>query len=75
MIALRQCVTDDDYEVWLGVRRAVLEEREILWAAQNGVRTLVTYTQTGNENMQEVNARLGYVTTAVTIAFRQSRPL
>jgi GNAT superfamily N-acetyltransferase len=24
MIALRQCVTDDDYEVWLGVRRAVL---------------------------------------------------
>ena len=24
MIELRQCVTDDDYEVWIGVRRAVL---------------------------------------------------
>ena len=24
MIALRQCVTDEDYEVWLAVRRAVL---------------------------------------------------
>ena len=26
MIELRQCVTDDDYEVWLGVRRAVLPD-------------------------------------------------
>jgi GNAT superfamily N-acetyltransferase len=97
VLALRQCVTDDDCEVWLGVRRAVLpnerahtvvrrdlrghglaaalKEREILWAAPNGVRTLVTYTQTGHENMQAVNARLGYVTTAVTIAFRRSLPL
>jgi hypothetical protein len=26
MIALRQCVTDEDYEVWLAVRRAVLPD-------------------------------------------------
>jgi mycothiol synthase len=54
---------------------SALKERQIAWAAANGVRTLVTYTQTGNENMQEVNARLGYVTTDVTIAFGRSLPL
>jgi mycothiol synthase len=54
---------------------AALKEREIAWAAANGVRTLVTYTQTGNENMQAVNARLGYVTTETTIAFMRNLPL
>jgi mycothiol synthase len=54
---------------------AALKERQIAWAAGNGVRRLVTYTQTGNENMQAVNARLGYVTTDVTIAFTRSLPL
>jgi mycothiol synthase len=52
-----------------------LKEREIAWAARNGLRTLVTYTQTGNERMQAVNARLGYVTTDVTVAFERSLPL
>lgn len=52
-----------------------LKEREIAWAARNGLRTLVTYTQTGNERMQAVNARLGYVTTEVTVAFKRSLPL
>jgi GNAT superfamily N-acetyltransferase len=52
-----------------------LKERQIAWASANGVRTLVTYTQTGNENMQAVNARLGYVTTEVSIAFGRSLPL
>jgi mycothiol synthase len=52
-----------------------LKERQIAWAAANGVRTLVTYTQTGNENMQAVNARLGYVTTEGTIAFGRALPL
>ncbi|MFL6006558.1 MAG: GNAT family N-acetyltransferase [Gaiellaceae bacterium] len=52
-----------------------LKERQIAWAAANGVRTLVTYTQTGNENMQAVNARLGYVTTEGTIAFGRRLPL
>jgi mycothiol synthase len=54
---------------------AALKEREIAWAAASGVRKLVTYTQTGNENMQAVNARLGYVTTETTIAFSRSLPL
>jgi mycothiol synthase len=52
-----------------------LKERQIAWAAAHGVRTLVTYTQTGNENMQAVNARLGYVTTEGTIAFGRRLPL
>jgi len=52
-----------------------LKERQIAWAEANGVRTLVTYTQTGNENLQAVNARLGYVTTEGTIAFGRSLPL
>jgi GNAT superfamily N-acetyltransferase len=54
---------------------SALKERQIAWAAANGVRHLVTYTQTGNENMQAVNARLGYVTTDVTVAFMRSLPL
>jgi RimJ/RimL family protein N-acetyltransferase len=54
---------------------AALKERQIAWAAANGIRRLVTYTQTGNESMQAVNARLGYVTADVTIAFTRSLPL
>jgi len=54
---------------------AALKERQIAWAAANGIRRLVTYTQTGNENMQAVNARLGYITTEVTIGFTRSLPL
>jgi RimJ/RimL family protein N-acetyltransferase len=54
---------------------SALKERQIAWAAANGVRRLVTYTQTGNESMQAVNARLGYVTTDVTVAFTRSLPL
>ena len=54
---------------------AALKERVIEWAAANGIRELVTWTQTGNENMQAVNARLGYVTTEIDISFRRSLPL
>jgi mycothiol synthase len=54
---------------------SALKERQIAWAAANGVQELVTYTQTGNESMQAVNARLGYVTTDVTIGFTRSLPL
>jgi mycothiol synthase len=54
---------------------SALKERQIAWAAASGIRQLVTYTQTGNENMQEVNARLGYVTTELTLAFARSLPL
>ena len=54
---------------------SALKERQIEWAAANGVRRLVTYTQTGNESMQAVNARLVYVTTDVTVAFTRALPL
>lgn len=54
---------------------AALKEREIAWAAANGVRELSTWTQTGNEDMQAVNTRLGYVTAAIDIAFARSLPL
>ena len=54
---------------------SALKERQIEWAAANGVRRLVTYTQTGNESMQAVNARLGYVTADVTVAFTRALPL
>jgi mycothiol synthase len=54
---------------------SALKERQIAWAAASGIRRLITYTQTGNESMQAVNARLGYVTTDVTIAFTRSLPL
>lgn len=54
---------------------AALKEREIAWAGANGIRELVTWTQTGNENMQAVNTRLGYATTDVSIAFARKLPL
>jgi mycothiol synthase len=54
---------------------AALKEREIAWAADNGVRQLVTWTQTGNENMQAVNTRLGYVTAEIDISFTRELPL
>ena len=36
-----------------------LKERQIVWARANGIDELITWTQTGNENMQAVNTRLG----------------
>jgi mycothiol synthase len=52
-----------------------LKQREIAWAAGNGMRELVTWTQTGNENMQRVNERLGYVTRSVALTFVRGLPL
>jgi mycothiol synthase len=54
---------------------AALKQHEIAWAAANGIRELITWTQTGNENMQAVNTRLGYVTSEIDIAFTRSLPL
>jgi GNAT superfamily N-acetyltransferase len=39
---------------------AALKQRELTWAAANGYREVVTWTQTGNEGMRTLNARLGY---------------
>jgi RimJ/RimL family protein N-acetyltransferase len=33
---------------------------EIAWAARNGYRQLITWTQEGNEAMRHVNEKLGY---------------
>jgi mycothiol synthase len=52
-----------------------LKLRQIAWARANGLRQLVTYTQTGNENMRRVNDRLGYVTGAIDIAVARDLPL
>jgi GNAT superfamily N-acetyltransferase len=38
-----------------------LKQAQIAWAARNGFRELMTFTQAGNQAMQAVNARLGYV--------------
>jgi GNAT superfamily N-acetyltransferase len=57
-----------------GVARA-LKEQVIAWAAENGLREIYTWTQTGNENMRAVNERLGYVTRNVSIGVRGSLPL
>ena len=54
---------------------AALKERQIAWAAANGIRELVTWTQTGNENMQAVNTRLGYELRESSIAFGRALPL
>jgi mycothiol synthase len=43
-----------------GVAKA-LKQATIAWAAANGIRELYTWTQRGNEPMQRLNERLGYV--------------
>jgi mycothiol synthase len=37
-----------------------LKQTQIAWAAANGYRELVTFTQEGNEGMQAINLALGY---------------
>jgi mycothiol synthase len=54
---------------------SALKQREIAWAGENGIRELVTWTQTGNEKMQRVNERLGYVVRSYTITFTRDLPL
>ena len=48
-----------------------LKRRQIAWAAANGIRELVTWTQTGNEGMRSVNEQLGYVTRTVSLSMRR----
>jgi mycothiol synthase len=37
-----------------------LKARELAWAAENGLREIVTWTQRGNDGMRSLNERLGY---------------
>ena len=57
-----------------GLARA-LKETAIAWASVHGIREIYTWTQTGNENMREVNERLGYVTRDISINVRRELPL
>ncbi|MBA2332880.1 MAG: GNAT family N-acetyltransferase, partial [Actinobacteria bacterium] len=48
-----------------------LKRRQLAWAAANGIRELVTWTQTGNEGMRTVNERLGYATRTISLRMRR----
>jgi mycothiol synthase len=48
-----------------------LKRRQLAWASANGIRELVTWTQTGNEGMRSVNEQLGYVTRTVSLTMRR----
>jgi mycothiol synthase len=52
-----------------------LKQATIAWAAANGLRELFTWTQDGNESMQRVNERLGYVVRSRSIMLRAPLPL
>jgi mycothiol synthase len=54
---------------------STLKRMTLAWAAENGLRELYTWTQTGNEGMRALNEKLGYVTRTVSIRVRGSLPL
>jgi GNAT superfamily N-acetyltransferase len=57
-----------------GVARA-LKLATIAWASEQGMTEVYTWTQNGNENMQAVNEKLGYVTRMTSISVRRELPL
>jgi GNAT superfamily N-acetyltransferase len=56
-----------------GIAQA-LKRAEIHWASQNGIHTLITWTQRGNEAMQAVNRSLGYVDRDRVLTFQGPVP-
>ena len=52
-----------------------LKQLELAWAAENGYREVVTWTQRGNEGMRKVNEQLGYEYRDVTITMLATLPL
>ncbi len=52
-----------------------LKRMELAWAAENGFREIVTWTQRGNEGMRRINEQLGYEYRDVTITMVASLPL
>jgi mycothiol synthase len=52
-----------------------LKQAELAWAAANGVKEIVTWTQHGNDAMRAANERLGYVYRAVSVTMRGPIPL
>ncbi len=51
-----------------------LKRRQLAWAAANGIREIVTWTQEGNEAMQRVNVRLGYAPRSISRTMRRDLP-
>ncbi len=51
-----------------------LKRTQLAWAARDGVRELVTWTQRGNEPMQELNRKLGYVDRSRELTFQGPLP-
>jgi GNAT superfamily N-acetyltransferase len=54
---------------------SALKRAELAWAAANGFREVVTWTQRGNDGMRAVNEQLGYVYRSVSITVRRPLPL
>jgi mycothiol synthase len=54
---------------------STLKRLELAWAADNGYREVVTWTQRGNEGMRRVNELLGYAYRGVTITMVAPLPL
>ena len=48
-----------------------MKRHQLRWAAENGIREIVTWTQQGNEAMQHVNLGLGYVTRSISHVVRR----
>ena len=57
-----------------GIARA-LKQAQLHWAAQTGLRRLVTWTQSGNEPMQTLNRSLGYEDVAKVLTMQGPLPL
>jgi GNAT superfamily N-acetyltransferase len=55
-----------------GIARA-LKQAELAWAAENGLREIVTWTQRGNEAMRRLNDQLGYEYRAVSVTMTAPR--
>jgi mycothiol synthase len=54
---------------------SLLKRTVLAWAAENAVREIYTWTQTGNEAMRAVNESLGYVTRSTCFRVRGPLPL
>jgi mycothiol synthase len=52
-----------------------LKRAELAWAAGNGIRKIITWTQRGNDAMRAANERLGYVYRQVTVNMHGPIPL
>jgi mycothiol synthase len=53
---------------------SVLKRAQLHWAATHGIAELVTWTQRGNEAMQALNRRLGYVDKSKVITYQGPLP-